>query len=202
MKRVAAGIMGTVLAALVGLVPRGTLGQCCGDCNGNSTVTIDEILTAVNSALNGCAAQDVSVCGGPITSTPKICSLRLSPNPGRHGQGFTLEWSWSDLEGDIDRICYTFLSAGGFGPDPVDLVALESHCVRANRGGSRVQLDLGGVGYAWFTLPFEGLINGPFVSDIGHTGGHVGVYVLSIFVIDGAAHISNTETIAVARLAD
>jgi hypothetical protein len=27
---------------------------CCGDCNGNGTVTIDEILTSVNNALNGC----------------------------------------------------------------------------------------------------------------------------------------------------
>lgn len=41
---------------LIGVVysPTGTA-QCCGDCNGNGQVTVDEILTAVNSALNGCA---------------------------------------------------------------------------------------------------------------------------------------------------
>jgi hypothetical protein len=33
------------------LVPAST---CCGDCNGDGTVTIDEILTSVNQALNGC----------------------------------------------------------------------------------------------------------------------------------------------------
>jgi hypothetical protein len=31
--------------------------QCCGDCNGNGTVTVDEILTSVNYALNSCPAQ-------------------------------------------------------------------------------------------------------------------------------------------------
>jgi hypothetical protein len=29
---------------------------CCGDCNGNGTVTVDEILTSVNYALNSCPA--------------------------------------------------------------------------------------------------------------------------------------------------
>lgn len=27
---------------------------CVGDCNGNGQVTVDEILAAVNNALNGC----------------------------------------------------------------------------------------------------------------------------------------------------
>jgi hypothetical protein len=54
-----------VLAALVGLVPRGALGQCCGDCNGNSAVTVDEILTAVNHALTSCSDDGIcSHCGG------------------------------------------------------------------------------------------------------------------------------------------
>ncbi len=30
---------------------------CCGDCNGDGQVTVDEILTSVNYALNGCPAQ-------------------------------------------------------------------------------------------------------------------------------------------------
>jgi len=30
--------------------------QCCGDCNGDGSVTIDEILTTVNNALNGGAS--------------------------------------------------------------------------------------------------------------------------------------------------
>jgi len=30
--------------------------QCCGDCNGNGEVTINELVTAVNSALAECPA--------------------------------------------------------------------------------------------------------------------------------------------------
>jgi hypothetical protein len=37
--------------------------QCCGDCNGDGHVTIDEILTAVNNALNGCIASPRSLTG-------------------------------------------------------------------------------------------------------------------------------------------
>jgi hypothetical protein len=60
MNRTIAGITGTVLAALLGLVPRGTLGQCCGDCNGDNVVTIDEILQSVNHALTTCS--DDGIC--------------------------------------------------------------------------------------------------------------------------------------------
>jgi len=193
MNKLALAIVMTVLVVAMRL---DAAGQCPGDLDGNNVVTIDEILTSVNSALNGCAAQDVSVCGGPVTSTPKICNLRFSPNPGHRLQGFTLEWSWSDLEGDIDLICYTLSSAGGFDPGSADFIPLESHCDR----GSHLRLNFDGVGYANFTLPPQVLINGSFVSDVGHALGHKGVYVLSVFVIDGAAHISNTETTAVVRI--
>jgi hypothetical protein len=65
MKRAAAGIMGTVLAALVGLAPGGALGQCCGDRNGDGVVTVEEILKAVNHALTSCSDDGIcSQCGG------------------------------------------------------------------------------------------------------------------------------------------
>ncbi len=32
------------------------LARCCGDCNGDGTVTVDEVLTAANSVLTGCSA--------------------------------------------------------------------------------------------------------------------------------------------------
>jgi len=50
----------TACAALLGLVPADTLGQCCGDCNGDGQVTINELVTAVNRALEGC--QDDGIC--------------------------------------------------------------------------------------------------------------------------------------------
>jgi hypothetical protein len=51
MKRAAVGITGLALAAMLVVVPRGAQSQCCGDCNGDGLVTVDEIITAVNRAL-------------------------------------------------------------------------------------------------------------------------------------------------------
>jgi hypothetical protein len=37
--------------------PIAVAGQCCGDCNGDSTVTVDELVTAVNHALTSCVDE-------------------------------------------------------------------------------------------------------------------------------------------------
>jgi hypothetical protein len=59
--------------------PARAVGQCCGDCNGDGAVTVDEIITSVNHALGSCSDDgscDASVkkCGdtdrtAPTTST-------------------------------------------------------------------------------------------------------------------------------------
>jgi hypothetical protein len=41
-------------------VSRSAIGQCCGDCNGDGAVTVDEILTAVNHAMTNCS--DDGIC--------------------------------------------------------------------------------------------------------------------------------------------
>ncbi len=43
---------------------RGVVAQCCGDCNGNGQVTVDELVTAANHALDGCTA------GAPCSRFP------------------------------------------------------------------------------------------------------------------------------------
>ena len=49
----------------MGLPPGGVPGQCCGDCNGDGTVTVDEILRAVSHALTSCSDDGIcSQCGG------------------------------------------------------------------------------------------------------------------------------------------
>ena len=58
MKRTVWGIMGAALAVMLGV--RGVLAQCCGDCNGDGSVTVDEILKAINSALTSCS--DDGIC--------------------------------------------------------------------------------------------------------------------------------------------
>jgi hypothetical protein len=56
------------------LVVRGAQAtSCCpGDVNGDHVVTIDEILHAVNAALNGCASVPVPCQGGALLSTGQI----------------------------------------------------------------------------------------------------------------------------------
>lgn len=46
--------------------------QCCGDCNGNGTVAINELVTAVNRALEGC--HDDGVCDASVAT----CEAQLT----------------------------------------------------------------------------------------------------------------------------
>lgn len=61
MKRAAVRIAGVALAALLGIGPAPALGQCCGDCNGDGAIAIDELVKAVNRALTNCV--DDGICG-------------------------------------------------------------------------------------------------------------------------------------------
>jgi hypothetical protein len=62
------------VAAVVRLlfVPEAAVAQCCGDCNGDGQVTIDEILTTVNRALSEC--RDDGVCDASVAG----CNANLS----------------------------------------------------------------------------------------------------------------------------
>ena len=51
------GGRGPLACLLIGVVAEGTsptLGACCGDCDDNNQVSINELLTGVNHALGGC----------------------------------------------------------------------------------------------------------------------------------------------------
>ena len=60
MKRAAVAIAAAALAAMLGPGASGAAAQCCGDCNLDGVVTIDEILTSVNRALTSCS--DDGIC--------------------------------------------------------------------------------------------------------------------------------------------
>jgi len=53
--RVAVGIA----AASLLLAPHAAAAQCCGDCSGDGSVTIDDILTVVNHALTSCSNDGI-----------------------------------------------------------------------------------------------------------------------------------------------
>lgn len=62
MKRPAVAITGAALAAILGPAARGAVAQCCGDCNLDGAVAINELVTAVNRALTTCT--DDGICSG------------------------------------------------------------------------------------------------------------------------------------------
>jgi Protein of unknown function (DUF1566) len=87
MKGTVVGIASVPLAALLVLVPRVALGQCCGDCNGNGAVTVDEILTVVNHALTGCSDDGIcSMASCPAqlaTCQSDLATCRAQPGAQR-----------------------------------------------------------------------------------------------------------------------
>lgn len=64
MRRAAVAATSAALVAIVGLVVRGAAAQCCGDCNGDGAVTVNELVTAVNRALTGCSDDGICSAAG------------------------------------------------------------------------------------------------------------------------------------------
>src|SRR5574341_2192636 len=61
MQRARIATASAALAAVLGLATHGALAQCCGDCNLDGEVTVNELVTAVNRALTSCT--DDGLCG-------------------------------------------------------------------------------------------------------------------------------------------
>ena len=57
----------------------GAAAQCCGDCSGDGEVTINDLITAVNNALNGCSDVTPTV-GTPSTPTRTPTPTRQPTN--------------------------------------------------------------------------------------------------------------------------
>lgn len=80
------------------------------DCQGldtsrNGRVDVTELVAAVGRALNGCVGAGESVCGGPITSDPKLCDLTITPRITTAFGTIRITFAVSDLEGDLIEIC-------------------------------------------------------------------------------------------------
>jgi len=63
MTRVAGLILGAALVVALRPGARRAAAQCCGDCNGDGAVTVDELVTAVNRALESCADDGICTMG-------------------------------------------------------------------------------------------------------------------------------------------
>ena len=147
------------------------------DGNGDGRISVGELVAGVSRLLLGCdgtvptptrtpsGAQ--SVCGGPITSAPKLCNLRISPPRVRRGGNITLSFGLSDLEGDLNTIC------AGIGPDGAGAPALD--CTTADPGSMTVNAE-GDVGPIQVNLP-------------------IGRYIFALQVRDQAGHASAVLTV-------
>lgn len=85
-----------VVSLLVGATAARAAAQCCGDCNGDGTVTINELVTAVNNALDACGAATPTPAKTPtpthrptVTHTPNGCPFTLTDNSGSSACGFS-----------------------------------------------------------------------------------------------------------------
>ena len=93
------------------------------DVNDDGTVSVNELIGAILRALEGCGGTGaVSVCGGPITSAPKLCNLRIEPARVQVGANVTISFGLSDLEGDIVTLCIGLGRVGGTGMERCDPV--------------------------------------------------------------------------------
>jgi hypothetical protein len=80
--------------------------QCPGlDADGSGSVEVPEVIAAVGHALDGCGGEGASVCGGPITSAPKLCELTITPSRTTAFGTLNISFALSDLEGDLVEIC-------------------------------------------------------------------------------------------------
>jgi len=160
------------------------------DVDGNGAVEIAELVQAVNASLVGCPPDPtptetrtatrvpsrtpsptstplLSVCGGgPLTTTPQICSLVVQPETTVSLGTVTLRFSVADLDGGISTLCYGIAAPPNI-PDP-------NRC----RPFSILGAPLNGPASFVLQLPSLGR----------------GTYAMAIVVADAASHLSNRAT--------
>jgi hypothetical protein len=89
MKATILGLTGVVLVGCLALTVRGAHGQCCGDCNTDSEVTINEVVTAVNRALEPVPCSDDNICGAESCPAQLAkCQEALASCQSQGGQHF------------------------------------------------------------------------------------------------------------------
>jgi hypothetical protein len=69
------------------------------------TPTASPTLTVTRTVTPTATRNTVSVCGGPITSAPKLCSVEVVPNPVPLFGAFLARFCISDLEGNLTQLC-------------------------------------------------------------------------------------------------
>jgi hypothetical protein len=71
----------------------------------SKTLTRTRTNTATPTATPTLTATPVSVCGGLISSVPKLCNVDVVPNPVSRSHAYYIYYCLSDLEGDVTQFC-------------------------------------------------------------------------------------------------
>lgn len=96
-------IVTLIVAGLCAATPSASA-QCCGDCDGNGVVTIEELVGAVNYALDGCASAlqpVISLRGVTLSTTAAVLSEEITE--GRVELEIETDWAGDDQN---DRVLF------------------------------------------------------------------------------------------------
>jgi len=112
-----------------------------------------------------------SVCGGAITSTPKLCAL-TPHDAGVVGNTRYLSFSFcmSDLEGDVDKLCVGVAIGGGTPALRCSYLSPGSSTVNGCAQTDPIAVGTRGVIATW-----------KLAMDVGDTAGHVSNVVSTTF---------------------
>jgi hypothetical protein len=87
-------------------------------------------VTRTGTPTNTATPSSASVCGGAITSVPKLCDVEVVPNPVPLFGAYDVRFCLSDLEGDLQQRCLAIRTAPA--PTPVP------NCVPVQAAGQRI----------------------------------------------------------------
>jgi len=113
------------------------VGQCCGDCNGDSKVAINELVTAVNRALSGC--QDDGVCDASVAT----CAAQLG----------TCNTNLTNVQANLDTCNGSLTTCNTGTATAADVLAGKTFSSSAGLGGSGTMPNNGAVSITPGTTP-------------------------------------------------
>ena len=122
-------------------------------------------VAACGGGGDGGGGGDSGVCGG-VGSTPRLCDLRVRPDPAERFGTLRVSFGVSDREGDIDKACIGIAVAG-----VTPAIQCEAFPIRGSRINERLETEPINIG------------NSP-----------PGTYTLALNVGDRQGHVSNTVT--------
>lgn len=112
-----------------------------------------------------------SVCGGPVTSVPRLCNLTVSPPSVSPFGSITVRFGLSDLEGDVNLVCIG-VALVPFAP-VVDCEFFVPRGTLINEFLTLAPVPLGGVPQGTYVLSFA----------VGDSAGHVSNAVSASFTV-------------------